>query len=249
MAIPAFEGGVMKAGQRMRAGNYFREAKVRRTGQGDRYGLGRQIDRSKPLPQVFMNTSKLVRLSAIDNRLDSLIQFRDWRDTTEDVAAGGALTAGGYGGYKLHKAIRASGGYREAGQQLGIGYGLGKAGGADVPLGTAWKGLRKGFKGSPGASVGSALGILRSKLHLESKEKPVQFGTPAPISPWGGSTGHESKIDQVEFPSGPAPLTMLQMPLPALMRYLNRPGQLQQAFSRKKERLVQLSAKLDEINA
>jgi hypothetical protein len=214
------------------------------------YGGSRIFEQSGMGPKLFMNSDKLVRLSEIDRKVDSLIQFdrKSLLDTGEDVAAGAALTAGGYGAYKTHKAIQGAGGYREAGQQLKIGYGIGKAGGAEVPIGEAWKGLRKGFKKAPGASIGSALGILRSKLHLESKEKPIQFDASI-LGPWQGSKGHESKIDQLEFPAGLSPAAALQFPLPVLMKYLNQRNLLQQQFSWKAERLVQLSAKLDEINA
>ncbi len=95
---------------------------------------------------------------------------------------------------------------------------------------------RRGIKG----------GALPSWL-FESKDKPIEFGTEI-LAPWHGNTGHTSKIDQLEFPAGLSPAAALQFPLPVLMHYLNQRNIMQQTFSWKTERLVQLSSKLDEIN-
>lgn len=218
------------------------------------YGTLRKTGWKPEREKKMSNTQKLIRLSEINRGVDSLIQFkdRDWTDTGADVAAGGALALGGVGTYKLHKAIQGAGGYRASAQQAGMGYDLGKTvGSGKVGLGETAKSFAGAFKESPGGAVGGALGILRAKLgkafHYQSKEKLIQFESPTPISPWGGSTGHTSKIDQLEFPAGLSPVSALQFPLPVLMHYLNQRNILQQTFSWKTERLVQLSAKLDDV--
>jgi hypothetical protein len=87
-----------------------------------------------------------------------------------------------------------------------------------------------------------------AKSHFSSKEKPIQFDASI-LGPWQGPSGHESKIDQLEFPAGLSPAAVLRMPFPKLMAYLNQRNLLQQQFSWKHERLIRLSAKLDEIHA
>jgi len=92
---------------------------------------------------------------------------------------------------------------------------------------------------------------------FSSGTKPIRFNSGIPtddstatiMQPFQGATTHESKIDQLEFPAGLSPLAALQFPLPVLMRYLNQRNYLQQQFSWKQERLIQLNAKLDEIHA
>lgn len=74
---------------------------------------------------------------------------------------------------------------------------------------------------------------------------PIQFDASI-LGPWQGDTCR-SMISQEHFPAGVSPCAALRFPLPVLMRYLNQRSQLQQVFSSKVERLVQLSAKLDEI--
>jgi hypothetical protein len=91
-------------------------------------------------------------------------------------------------------------------------------------------------------------GITRRPVEMSAKEKPIRFGAEI-LGPWHGKTGHTSKIDQYHFPAGLSPAAALQFPLPVLMKYLNQRNLLQQQFSWKHERLIQLSAKLDEIHA
>jgi hypothetical protein len=100
-------------------------------------------------------------------------------------------------------------------------------------------------------------GIRRRPVEMSAKEKPIQFALGIPtddstatiMQPFQGATTHESKIDQLEFPAGLSPAAALRFPLPVLMRYLNQRNYLQQQFSWKRERLIQLNAKLDEIHA
>ena len=90
------------------------------------------------------------------------------------------------------------------------------------------------------------LGNLLKKIRLESKDKPIELKASI-VGPWVGSKGHESKIDQLEFPAGLSPAAALKFPLPKLMAYMNQRNQMQQVFSGKHKRLVELNSKLDEI--
>jgi hypothetical protein len=207
----------------------------------------------KPKREKKMSTldTRIVRLSKIDRDLDSIIQLDDkhpYLDTAATVAGGAGLVGGGlyaagaltpksYGGAGL--GVRST--IAKAGRDVA---GIGEGGGARIGK-TIGRGLTSA--GSAWQKILAKLGGAAAKA-LESKEKSVEFESPSPISPWGGSTGHESKIDQLEFPAGLSSLTVMQMPFPQLMKYLNQRNQLQQQFSRK-GRLVELSSKLDEINA
>jgi hypothetical protein len=91
-------------------------------------------------------------------------------------------------------------------------------------------------------------GIQKRPVEMSANGEPIQFDASI-LGPWQGSKGHESKIDQLEFPAGLSPAAALAMPLPALMAYLNQRNLQQQVFSLKTERLIRLSAKLDEIHA
>jgi hypothetical protein len=225
------------------------------------YGTLRKTGWKPKREKKMSNTQKLIRLSEINHDLDSVIQF-DYYDQRQrslagDVAlvGGGAATIGG--GYLAHRGIQKAGGYGKFAQQAGLGYDIGKAAGAGknaVGIGEAAGQFGKTFGKAPGAALGTAAGIGRAKIgsaaaglwkriknFFEDPEKPIEFDGIM------GNKEHTSKIDQLEFPAGLSPAAALQFPLPVLMRYLNQRNLLQQQFSRK-ERLVQLSAKLDGIN-
>lgn len=93
----------------------------------------------------------------------------------------------------------------------------------------------------------------RAARELSSKKKPIEFAD-LPIAnkdilqPWQAGEEQGSKLYEVQFPAGLSPAAALRLPLPQLMAFLNQRNILQQQFS-KRERLIRLSAKLDEINA
>lgn len=218
------------------------------------YGTLRKTGWKPEREKKMSDTSKLVRLSEINKGVESLIEF-DRHDAT-DVAAGGALALGGVGLYKAHKTIRKTGGYGQFAGELGTGYKFGKQYGGGVGVGQSFKELRKGLGVAPGEAIGSALGTVRAKIgkffHLKSKEKPIEFAdlpfaNQDNLGPFQAGDEQNSKLYQVQFPAGLSPLAALQLPLPQLMVFLSQRNHLQQQFSRK-ERLIQFSAKLDEIN-
>jgi hypothetical protein len=201
-----------------------------------------------PAPLKYESSAKLVRLSLIDTALDSVIKFQyeddqDQRRRFPWLTAGAAAGAGA-GGLLAHQAIRSSGGYAKNLLGARAGYGLARSG-----LGAASSaGSSLGYKagGLAGKGVNILGDILKKFRRFESNEKPIEFKASI-VGPWVGSKGHESKIDQLEFPAGLSPAAALKFPLPKLMRYMNKRNLMQQVFSRKQERLVELNSKLDEI--
>lgn len=191
----------------------------------------------KPSREKKMNNpseSKLVRLAAIDGKLNSLIRFDDDDDRRKQAGliTGGTLggAAAGVGGVLGHQAIQRAGGYGavagKAGSYLG---GLGQK----VAASGAWQNILKKL-GAAGAKA------------LSAKGKTIEFNTL--LGPWQGSMKPESKIDQEQFPAGLSPAAALRLPFPQLMRLLNQRNLLQQVYSAKLEKLIELNETLDEIH-
>lgn len=217
-------------------------------------------------PSTNMNaTSKLVRLSELNHSLDSVVQFayddEDHDDRfTRNYKIGAGLTAAGaagYGGYLGHKAISASGGY-------GANLAAGRSAFARGMHGTGLQGIAAG----PGRSIGqfagkattgaqSALGKIFNPQILARLKGLVVHSAPIDkneirfdnhiLEPFADGAVPNSKIIAEEFPPGLSPAAALQFPFPKLMRYLNRPQQLQQQFRgfSKIGKLVELKSKLE----
>jgi hypothetical protein len=190
---------------------------------------------------------RMVRLAAIDKKLDSIIQFQyddEPRPATySGLAKIGAGVGVGAGGLLLHGAIRKQGGYQaawKAGQSAFKDAGN-KTGQMLLPGMEAVKGV--------GSKVGGFLGKITKPLlgrfGLESNEKPIRFNTL--MGPWQGSMKPESKIDEQQFPAGISPAAALKMPFPQLMALLNKRNLQQQVYSSKLERLIELNEKLDSL--
>jgi len=204
----------------------------------------------KPDREKKMNTtSKLVRLSELNHNLGSVIEFAyDYEEPKTSRLAGaaalGVLPGAGIGGYLGHKAIQGSGGY-------GANWAAGRSAFSRGVRGTGLQGIAKG----PGRSIGQGLGMALSKLKtilpslkLNSKEKTIQFDEHI-LKPFSDGAVPNSKIIQEEFPADLSPAAVLKFPFPKLMRYLNRPNQLQQQYSgfSKREKLIELKAKVENL--
>lgn len=206
----------------------------------------------RPITQTLMkysDTSKLVRLTEIGKNLDSVIKFAyDDEETNKRSALGtGALVGGaaatGVGGTLAHQAISSTGGYAK-------NWSTGVAG-----LQRGWRGAGlQGVAKTAGRGWGHQLGMALSRLKpllagarlMSSKDETIQFDEHL-LEPWGDMP--KTKIIQEDFPAGLSPAAVLRFPFPKLMRYLNRPNQLQQQWSgfSKKEKLIELQSKVDSL--
>jgi hypothetical protein len=210
---------------------------------------------------------RLVRLAAIDERLNDLIQFQDSDDPYNQRKfpwlKTGATVGAGAGGLLAHQAIRRTGGY---GANLGaMRYGpdlLGRATGAIAPnTGAVGAALSPAY-GAGAAAAKSVGGAAKSgsklvwsaikkafvpaaEAALQSKEEPITLDATL-LEPFQGSA-FKSKIEQLQFPSGLSPLAAMRLPFPKLMALLQKKQILRQVFSKKHEKLIELNAKLDEI--
>lgn len=207
------------------------------------FGGSKPYEASGMGPKLFMNTSKLVRLAAINSGLDSIIEFAYDDENRHPLLKTGAAAGAGVGGTLLHQAIMRSGGYR-------ANLGTLRRGGQDL-LGQATGNVAKGA-GEVGGVVGSALrkvwkpiaGV--AKRFLESNEKPIRMDDTTILEPWEGSS-FKSKIAEEQFPSGLSPAAALRLPFPQLMALLQKKNILQQVFSEKLDKLIELNGKLDKI--
>lgn len=204
------------------------------------------------MPVASINTTKLVRLSELNNNLSSVIEFSyDEEDnrrslfgsTGQAVARTGVTAAAGaagvYGGALANKAIQRSGGYAA---NLA-------AGKAAFTRGAAGTGLQNIAKG-PGRSIGQGLGMALSKLKtllpslkLSSKESEIKLDEHI-LEPWGDQP--KTKIIDEQFPAGLSPAAALKFPFPKLMRYLNQKEMYRQQFS-KQEKLIELKVKTESL--
>lgn len=201
----------------------------------------------KPSHQMSIPNERLTRLTAIDKNLDSIVQFQYYEDPDEPsprkklglVTAGGLVGAGGVLG---HQAVQRTGGYAA------------NVGAAKVAskFGPDLLAKATGQAFSPGRAAGSALWKLKNlakpllgRVGLEAFAEPIRMDATL-HEPFQGSA-FKSKIEQLRFPSGLSPLAAMRLPFPKLMALLNRPQQLRQVFSKKHEKLIELNAKLDEI--
>lgn len=225
------------------------------------YGTLRKTGWKPSREKKMDNQSKLVRLERIDKNLDSIIQFQ-YDQNQHPLLKTGTTAAVGAGGLALHQAVKRTGGYganiaaMKTGQDL-LGQATGNVAAGTGAVGAALKPAASAAA-SAGKSVGSVAGKVWSGLKkafvpaaetlVSDPSKAIEFDATI-LGPWQGHSGHETKIDQYEFPAGLSPAAVLKFPFPKLMAYLNRRNILQQQFSWKQGRLIQLSAKLDEINA
>lgn len=230
--------------------------------KGDRknayvYGVLRKTGWKPSREKKMSNQNKLVRLAAIDKNIDSIINFayddEDKKPLLGTAAKAGTLVGAGVGGTLAHQAIRSSGGYGANWQGAKLGYKLGGTTGAGLPqtLGARVGSLTGGMKSQFGLALQKLKTILPN-LKLESKESETRFAYVDPadakaqkkvepiLQPFSDGAVPHSKIIEEEFPAGLSPAAVLKFPFPKLMRYLNRPNQLQQQWSG-------LSAKLDEL--
>jgi hypothetical protein len=200
----------------------------------------------KPSHQMNTPNDRLIRLGAIKKNLDSIVQlqYEDPYVEKKDkfpLAVGGAGAVAGAGGVLAHQAIKRSGGYA-------ANLGAAKAASRFGPDLLA-KATGQAF--SPGRAAGSALWKMKNlakpllgRFGLESKEKEISMDETL-LEPFQGSA-FKSKIEQLQFPAGISPLMAMKMPFPKLMALLQKKQILRQVFS-KKEKLIELNAKLDEI--
>lgn len=222
----------------------------------------------KPSREKKMNTpnERLVRLAAIDKTLDSIVQFQDDQDYNQrryPWLKTGAAVGTGAGAVLGHQAIQRAGGYGAVGKNIsdytGKVTGAFKTGAqqsslaggktaANVLAGTRAAGAEVGQ--GIGKAAGSAWQNILKKLAgsaaktLSSKEKLINLDATL-MEPF--QSQFESKIYQTQFPAGRSPLNLMRMPFPKLMAYMNRKNHLQTVFSEKQRRLIELNAKLDEI--
>jgi len=207
-----------------------------------------------------LSESRLIRLAKIDDHLDHVIRF-DYNDDDQDkrslvggLAKVGAAGAVGAGATLGHQAIQSTGGYTKNWMAGKAAFGRSFANPAK-----GMQGIAKGPGRVVGQQIGGALAKLKEvlpSLRLSSKHPEIRLDETI-LSPWQGSLT-KSKIAQEQFPAGPNPdfapwaknlsrEEMLKLPFPKLMQFLNQRNLLQQRFSWKRERLVELNAKLDEI--
>jgi hypothetical protein len=112
--------------------------------------------------------------------------------------------------------------------------------------GEKYKGPIRGAAIGTGAYLlGRHMGKKKAESNMGSKEKPIEFGSEI-LGPWQGAKG-TGKLYQEDFPAGLSPAAVLKFPFPKLMAFLRQKNILQQVFSEKMERLVELDSKLDEV--
>lgn len=194
---------------------------------------------------------RLVRLAAIGDRLNSIIQLQyededyDTRKRFPWLKTGAAVGAGA-GGVLGHQAIQRTGGYGANVRALRYGPDLlGKAtGNIAESTGAVGAGARR--VALPALTAGKkALKPLLGRFGLDSKEQPIRLDETI-LEPFQANS-FEGKLYQRQFPAGPSPLSAMRLSLPKLMALLEKKQHLRQVFSRKHEKLVELNAKLDEI--
>jgi hypothetical protein len=211
---------------------------------------GWKPSREKNHKHMSIPNERMVRLEAIDKTLDSIIQFQYEGDDTRSrygLLKTGAGVGAGVGATILHQAIARQGGYGAA-WKAGKGAfktATEKTGQALLPgmeaVGAAAKGV--------GSSVGSALGKVWkpvskvARRFLESNEKPIRLDATL-LEPFQGSS-FKSKIEEEQFPAGLSPAAALRLPFPKLMALLNQRNLLQQVYSEKIDKLIELNEKLD----
>lgn len=194
---------------------------------------------------------RLVRLAAIGDRLNSVIQLQ-YEDEEHDVRKKfpwlktGAAVGAGAGGVLGHQAIQRTGGYGANIRALRYGPDLlGKAtGNIAESTGAIGAGVRRATL--PVLTAGKkALKPLLGRFGLDSKEQPIRLDETI-LEPFQANS-FEGKLYQQQFPAGLSPLAAMKLSLPKLMALLEKRQILRQVFSKKHEKLIELNAKLDEI--
>jgi len=208
-------------------------------------------------PQLFSNPSKLIRLSAINEGMDSLIELDQDDDDRHPYLKAGALGVGaaGVGATGLYGAgllqrtkLGLGGAWNLARKDIGnIGQGGFSKIGSTISKGYgATLKPAVGTLGGAAKDIWSRLGKLGSRLVRASSKAPeIRFDEHI-LEPFSEGAAPKSKIAQEQFPAGLSPAAALQLPFPVLMRYMNRRNILQQAFS-KREKLIQLNSRVNDL--